>query len=78
MSEFEEVGKWSWEVQVEQQARIDGLQKQMDEALFKMRQLSLVLRDDIDGYKDPVQLCQSEGVEMCVKILEEVLRVTSE
>lgn len=33
MSEFEEGGKWSWEVQREQQAKIDELQKRIDSAL---------------------------------------------
>ncbi len=33
MSECEEGGKWSWEVQIEQQAKIDGLQKRIDSAL---------------------------------------------
>lgn len=33
MSEFEEGGKWSWEIQIEQQAKIDELQKRIDSAL---------------------------------------------
>ena len=33
MSECEEGGKWSWEVQIEQQAKIDELQKRIDSAL---------------------------------------------
>lgn len=109
MSEFGNSGKWSWEIQKEQQAKIDDLktqlnnmercyiqvkkindeqseiiqghfaarnelQKQIDTALFKIRQQSLMLHEDMDGYKDPVQLCQSEGFDMCVKILEEALR----
>ena len=55
-------------------AENDELQKRINDALFKMRQQSLVLREDMDGYKDPVQLCQSEGFDMCVKILEKALR----
>ena len=33
MSECEEGGKWSWEVQIEQQTKIDELQKRIDSAL---------------------------------------------
>ena len=33
MSECEEGGKWSWEVQIEQQAKIDEFQKRIDSAL---------------------------------------------
>lgn len=52
----------------------DELQKRIDEALFEMQQLSLMLSKDIDGYEDPAQICQSEGVDMGVKILEKALR----
>lgn len=55
-------------------AENDELQKRIDRALFEMQQLSLMLSKDMDGYKDPVQLCQSEGFDMCVKILEKALR----
>lgn len=65
------VSKMAWDFQ---QAKIDELRKQMEEALFDMRQQALMLREDMDGYKDPVQICQSEGIDMCVKILEEALR----
>ena len=54
-------------------ARIE-LQNRVDGALFEMRQLSLMLSKDIDGYEDPAQICQSEGVDMGVKILEKALR----
>lgn len=52
----------------------DELQKRIDEALFEIQQLSLMLSKDIDGYEDPAQICQSEGVDMGVKILEKALR----
>ncbi|NNH00233.1 hypothetical protein [Acinetobacter sp. ANC 5414] len=52
----------------------DALQKRIDEALFEMQQLSLMLSKDIDGYEDPAQICQSEGVDMGVRILEKALR----
>lgn len=51
-----------------------GLQKRVDGALFEMQQLSLMLSRDIDGYEDPAQICQSEGVDMGVRILEKALR----
>ncbi len=52
----------------------DELQKRVDGALFEMQQLSLMLSKDIDGYEDPAQICQSEGVDMGVRILEKALR----
>ena len=52
----------------------DELQKRIDGALFEMQQLSLMLSKDIDGYEDPAQICQSEGVDMGVRILEKALR----
>jgi len=64
-----------------QQAIIDDLrsqQKRIGEALFEMRQLSLILSKDIDGYEDPAQVCQSEGVDMGVKILEKAMRGANE
>ena len=57
-----------------QQAQINELQKRVDGALFEMQQLSLMLSKDIDGYEDPAQICQSEGVDMGVRILEKALR----
>lgn len=59
---------------VSQSKKNNELQNRFDGALFKMRQLSLMLSKDIDGYEDPAQICQSEGVDMCVRILEEALR----
>ncbi|WP_257220448.1 MULTISPECIES: hypothetical protein [unclassified Acinetobacter] len=59
---------------IEKKKEVEGQQKRIDEALFEMRQLSLILSEDVDGYKDPAQICQSEGVDMGVKILEKALR----
>ena len=56
------------------QAKIDEMQKRVDGALFEMQQLSLMLSKGIDGYEDPAQICQSEGVDMGVRILEKALR----
>lgn len=53
---------------------VEDQQKRIDGALFEMRQLSLMLSKDIDGYEDPAQICQSEGVDMGVRILEKALR----
>ena len=66
-----EAAKWAWN---HQQAKIDELQKRIDGALFEMQQLSLMLSKDIDGYEDPAQICQSEGVDMSVRILKKTLR----
>ena len=59
---------------IEKKKELEDQQKRIDEALFEMRQLSLILSEDVDGYKDPAQICQSEGVDMGVKILEKALR----
>lgn len=53
---------------------VEDQQKRIDVVLFEMRQLSLMLSKDIDGYEDPAQICQSEGVDMGVRILEKALR----
>jgi hypothetical protein len=74
-------GRISEEAWNHQQAIIDDLrsqQKRIGEALFEMRQLSLILSKDIDGYEDPAQVCQSEGVDMGVKILEKAMRGANE
>lgn len=57
-----------------QSKKNNELQNRVDGALFEMRQLSLMLSKDIDGYEDPAQICQSEGVDMGVNILEKALR----
>lgn len=59
---------------IEKKKQAGDQHKKVDEALFEMRQLSLILSEDVDGYKDPAQICQSEGVDMGVKILEKALR----
>lgn len=56
------------------QAEIDGKDKRIKEALFQMRQQALSLKEDCDGYKDPVGICQSEGIDWCVSFLEKALR----
>ena len=66
-----ESAEYAWQ---HQQAKIDEMQKRIDGALFEMQQLSLMLSKDIDGYEDPAQICQSEGVDMGVRILEKALR----
>lgn len=48
--------------------------KRIEEVLFQMRQQALSLKEDCDGYKDPVGICQSEGIDWCVRFLEKVLR----
>ena len=59
---------------IEKKKEVEGLHKRVDVALFEMQQLSLMLSKDIDGYEDPAQICQSEGVDMGVRILEKALR----
>ena len=45
MSEFENSGKWSWEIQKEQQAKIDELEKQLIAQGQRFNDLSQKLRD---------------------------------
>ena len=53
---------------------VEEKDKRIEEALFQMRQQALSLKEDCDGYKDPVCICQSEGVDWCVRFLEKALR----
>lgn len=50
------------------------LQKRVDAALEDMEMESLKLKEGYDGYKDPVGICQSEGIEIARKILEQALK----
>lgn len=56
------------------QKRINELQARVDEALFDMSQRKLELCESCDGYKDPVGVCQSEGLEMAINILKQALK----
>ena len=53
---------------------LNGEKALTTEALSQMRQKALILSEDCDGYKDPVQICQSEGVGWCVRFLETALQ----
>ena len=43
--------------------------KILQEVIFEIKQLSISLKEDVDGYKDPVNLCKAEGIDICVDIL---------
>lgn len=58
MSEFESGGKWSWEIQKEQQAKIEELQKRVD-----------VVSESIDSFFDN-QVCTPTQREYCNFIAE--------
>ncbi|WP_151960869.1 hypothetical protein [Acinetobacter bereziniae] len=62
------------EVGLSQESAIREKDKRIEEALFQMRQQALSLKEDCDGYKDPVGICQSEGIDWCVRFLEKALR----
>ena len=62
---------WTWQ---ERQKRIDELQAKFEDALFDMNQRKLELCESCDGYKDPVGVCQSEGLEMAINILKQALK----
>jgi len=64
---FESEIKKAWQA-------VEEKDKRIEEALFQMRQHAFSLKEDCDGYKDPVGICQSEGVDWCVRFLEKVLR----
>lgn len=55
-------------------ALVEEKDKRVEAALFQMRQQALSLKEDCDGYKDPVGICQSEGVDWCVRFLEKALQ----
>ena len=44
-----------------------------EEYIFEMKQLVLILREQQDGYIDPVSICQAEGVEMSIKLFEKLI-----
>lgn len=56
------------------QAKVEELQKRVDAALEEMEHESLKLSERDDGYKDPVGICQAEGIEIAKKILEQALK----
>lgn len=62
------------EVGLSQESAIREKDKRVEAALFQMRQQALSLKEDCDGYKDPVGICQSEGVDWCVRFLEKALQ----
>ena len=53
---------------------LNGEKALTTEALSQMRQKALILSEDCEGYKDPVQICQSEGGGWCVRFLETALQ----
>ena len=57
-----------------QKVEVEEKDKRIEAALFQMRQQALSLKEDCDGYKDPVGICQSEGVDWCVRFLEKALQ----
>ncbi|MFW2098453.1 hypothetical protein ACG9ZL_19950 [Acinetobacter sp. ULE_I057] len=57
-----------------QKAEVEEKDKRIEGALFQIRQKALSLKEDCDGYKDPVGICQSEGIDWCVRFLEKALR----
>ena len=49
-------------------------QKKFDEALLKLKQKYLELNDQGNDYEDPVSICQAEGVDTSIRILEKALQ----
>lgn len=57
-----------------QKKQIEEFQAKIEDALFDMNQRKLELCESCDGYKDPVGVCQSEGLEIAINILKQALK----
>ena len=59
---------------IQKKKEYEGLQDRADGVLGKMLTKAESLQQGCDGYIDPVELCQAEGIEMCMRFLEKALR----
>lgn len=71
MSEFEgKSGKWAWEVQKEQQAKVEELQKRVDAALKETQYALQYVEEDMRGNHEFLQMAMIRTL----KALEQVLK----
>ena len=59
---------------IQKKKEYEGLQDRVEGVLGKMLTKAESLQQGCDGYIDPVELCQAEGIEMCMRFLEKALR----
>ena len=59
---------------IQKKKEYEGLQDRVEGVLSKMLTKAESLQQGCDGYIDPVELCQAEGIEMCMRFLEKALR----
>lgn len=59
---------------IQKNKEYEGLQDRVEGVLGKMLTKAESLQQGCDGYIDPVELCQAEGIDMCVRFLEKALR----
>ncbi|MFX5705066.1 hypothetical protein ABTE52_18940 [Acinetobacter baumannii] len=70
MSEFEgKSGKWAWEIQKEQQAKVEELQKRLDGALKETQYALQYVEEDMRGNHEFLQMAMIRTF----KALEQVL-----
>ena len=71
MSEFEgKSGKWAWEIQKEQQAKVEELQKRLDGALKETQYALQYVEEDMRGNHEFLQMAMSRTL----KAIEQVLK----
>ncbi|WP_342030806.1 hypothetical protein [Acinetobacter baumannii] len=71
MSEFEgKSGKWAWEIQKEQQAKVEGLQKRLDGALKETQYALQYVEEDMRGNHEFLQMAMIRTL----KAIEQVLK----
>ncbi|EXD17168.1 hypothetical protein ABTD55_19775 [Acinetobacter baumannii] len=70
MSEFEgKSGKWAWEIQKEQQAKVEELQKRLDGALKETQYALQYVEEDMRGNHEFLQMAMIRTL----KAIEQVL-----
>ncbi|MCA4386380.1 hypothetical protein [Acinetobacter baumannii] len=71
MSEFEgKSGKWAWEIQEEQQAKVEELQKRLDGALKETQYALQYVEEDMRGNHEFLQMAMIRTL----KAIEQVLK----
>ncbi|KCX85436.1 hypothetical protein [Acinetobacter baumannii] len=71
MSEFEgKSGKWAWEIQKEQQAKVVELQKRLDGALKETQYALQYVEEDMRGNHEFLQMAMIRTL----KAIEQVLK----
>ncbi|EIB7232108.1 hypothetical protein AB3543_07155 [Acinetobacter baumannii] len=70
MSEFEgKSGKWAWEIQKEQQAKVEELQKRLDGALKETQYALQYVEEDMRGNHEFLQMAMIRAFKELEKVL---------